>query len=702
MKVSGPQNKRSSNGRGVTSHNRTAGTGHRSPKTSLVRALEEPPAVQVPGTLSRLCTLSDTHSNVTRVSAGRSPSPVERGSQLVTACTQAGTGPEASGSPRSQLYPSRNLVRRVSTHDQVQPPRVRHASPSYVQQARAHVYTVGSGLAPEVCGARSFSPPPGSACVRACQSVPRTRAVSVSRLDSAVSCQPHAVERFEPVSHESRATGHSPIRKSCSFVDIAGSVPSVGESSVDNSTHVTINLASPPQPRRDAPIAAHAQVALLRAIERLGSPQGSIRSPSHKRHSVRACHSPGPCSPRRERDVVSAPHSAREAPAREQAQGLNHVHGHGALGQSAEGENDSLESGAVQEAWLAPSMQEARRASLIGDPNGRAARFVDACEFVGLGCYCAVSRSLQALGVKKYSYPFDWTRSPAEGIIQCLENNFAEFLTHSTYKDHGASGKCFGNSNWNGSFWHHDPTSAKSKKDFQRRIDRLFGRQEVSIDRPRVFIRAVNSTQEVAATLRLLQALRQAFPGNLHVHLLILVDNQPSPGPMRLQGRQGDGLLFYKGAETLFANNGRCWTMQRQAETYAEAVAFAVRHWAGRSDGEMKVEEMQSLAQLTASLVPFEGGDTGSALFWPRRVAKTRTASPVAKCRAASPQPLVSVSAPGARLSPSSLPSACPSACPSPMARRPSSLNRLGTPSVPVPVNRAPRSPTPSLREGHV
>ena len=55
--------------------------------------------------------------------------------------------------------------------------------------------------------------------------------------------------------------------------------------------------------------------------------------------------------------------------------------------------------------------------------------------------------------------------------------------------------------------------------------------------------------------------------------------------------------------------------MQRQAETYAEAVAFAVRHWAGRSDGEMKVEEMQSLAQLTASLVPFEG--SGGVLCCP-------------------------------------------------------------------------------------
>ena len=46
------------------------------------------------------------------------------------------------------------------------------------------------------------------------------------------------------------------------------------------------------------------------------------------------------------------------------------------------------------------------------------------CEFISLGCFCAVSHAFQLLGLKKNSYPFDWVRSPMEGIMHCLDSQF--------------------------------------------------------------------------------------------------------------------------------------------------------------------------------------------------------------------------------------------------------------------------------------
>jgi len=270
--------------------------------------------------------------------------------------------------------------------------------------------------------------------------------------------------------------------------------------------------------------------------------------------------------------------------------------------------------------WLARLVVDARRAAL-GLREGRIAKFAESCKFVSLGSYCAVARALQSLDLKRYTYPFDWTRSPMEGIIRCLNNRFADFLTHSSFKDHDASGKCYGNCMWGGSFWHHDPTDAKTRKDFQRRIDRFYGHLEVDALKPRVFVRAANSTQDVALATKLFESLQRAIPG-CPVYLLLLVDNQPCVGPVRLPGHEHDNLLIWRGGEGLYTENGKNWSMQKQAEAYADAVAYAIRHWAGQPlESDARVDEVRSLDQLTSSLVSFDGGHAGSELYWPRRQA---------------------------------------------------------------------------------
>jgi hypothetical protein len=265
------------------------------------------------------------------------------------------------------------------------------------------------------------------------------------------------------------------------------------------------------------------------------------------------------------------------------------------------------------EPWLERPFQEARRAAL-GLQAGRAHQFAEGSEYVGLGSFCAVSRALQALDLKKFSYPFDWTRSSLEGILHCIDHNFSDFLIHSSCKEHDAAGVCFGCA-WGGSFWHHDPTEPQSQQDFARRIARLYGQREVPLSKPRVFVRSMNSTDEVYLIPKLMHTLRWMLPG-VTVYLLLLVDNQPSAGFMRLQGVPE--VLLYKTGETLFANGGAAWTMQKQAEAYGEAIALATHLWAD-GDFRPKVEEVASLPQLFGKLFPFSGGDASTEMYWPSR-----------------------------------------------------------------------------------
>lgn len=242
---------------------------------------------------------------------------------------------------------------------------------------------------------------------------------------------------------------------------------------------------------------------------------------------------------------------------------------------------------------------------------------MEGCEFIGLGSFCAVSRALQALGVKKVSYPLDWTRSPIEGVIHLIDTEFADFLTHTVECDKGRAGLLLGGSDWGGSFWHHDIRDPKVRADMQRRIERFYGRREVPATKPRMFVRAVNSTSEVLQTLRLAAALRRALPRST-VYLLICIDNQSLVGPLTLTCAEGEHVLFYTLHESLYDESGAPWTMERQSEAYAEAMAYAARLWAGQSV-PFGVEEVPSLEALHDLLAPFHGGDPRTEMFWPHR-----------------------------------------------------------------------------------
>lgn len=262
--------------------------------------------------------------------------------------------------------------------------------------------------------------------------------------------------------------------------------------------------------------------------------------------------------------------------------------------------------------WLSLEAQALRHEKL-GLCAPTVAKFVDSCDFVSLGCYCATTRALQCMGLKRFSYPFDWVRSPAIGVIRCLDEKFENFLTWSMTGSGGPAGDgtWYGETSWGGSFWHHDPSDPKTQTEFVQRIQRFSGSMEVPASQARVFLRSVNSSREVLESLALRDALQRALP-DAEIYLLIIVDLQSTAGLIYVGG--STNVLVYR-VEASVYNDG--WTMKNQCEAYAEGCGQALRAWAGEPT---PLSEMPSFEAIHAALIPFEGGNPGTALFWPKEM----------------------------------------------------------------------------------
>ena len=74
--------------------------------------------------------------------------------------------------------------------------------------------------------------------------------------------------------------------------------------------------------------------------------------------------------------------------------------------------------------------------------------------------------------------------------------------------------------------------------------------------------------------------------GSQHVRStwVMLIDNQPEIGPLSVDGPHGDRILFCRISESLYAHSGANWSMEKQCDAYAEAIAFATRVWAGNAE----------------------------------------------------------------------------------------------------------------------
>ncbi len=48
--------------------------------------------------------------------------------------------------------------------------------------------------------------------------------------------------------------------------------------------------------------------------------------------------------------------------------------------------------------------------------------------FISLGWYCGTAASMSKYGLRSHSGPFDWYFSDLKGVLECMNNNFEDFL----------------------------------------------------------------------------------------------------------------------------------------------------------------------------------------------------------------------------------------------------------------------------------
>lgn len=264
-------------------------------------------------------------------------------------------------------------------------------------------------------------------------------------------------------------------------------------------------------------------------------------------------------------------------------------------------------------------LQAQRRAACgLDDP------VMDTIEFVSLGSYCATGLALQSLGLRQSSYPFDWVRSPVVGVIQCLDTRFRDFLTYTTVTSTGGH-QVYASSAWGGSFWHHDPTSTEVLQDMTRRAVRLLGFQQGQAQKPRIFVRAVNSTSELDDIPRLYTTLQTCFPG-VWFRLLVLVDMQPVAAPMRVQSWEHMGIMIHAIKEDVWKSAIMGGPedvrnhMRKVTHAYGDAIAYAARRWAGLQTPPIPVRTVRNVEALHSVLTCFDGGNPASESFFPKRL----------------------------------------------------------------------------------
>ena len=243
-------------------------------------------------------------------------------------------------------------------------------------------------------------------------------------------------------------------------------------------------------------------------------------------------------------------------------------------------------------------------------------------DFISLGCYCATAYALQLLDLRKNSYPFDWTRSPLQGILHSVNVGFEDFLTCAGYRDTDQN-RIFLGANWGGSFWHHNIYDPKAQEEMGRQASRFLGHGDVLPETARVFVRVVNNTFELTQAEQLRQSLKMALPYARDILLLLLVELQEENSPMMVTSPEGEGIIVYTFASQDYQEapekdrNPLALTGAR----YSEAIAAAIRIWSGES---MVVRIYSSFMQLSSQLYHYDGGDPAWELFAPRWVVPSK------------------------------------------------------------------------------
>jgi hypothetical protein len=251
---------------------------------------------------------------------------------------------------------------------------------------------------------------------------------------------------------------------------------------------------------------------------------------------------------------------------------------------------------------------------LLGLNSSAVASFLNEVECLSIGTFCGTSNALECLGLRKCAYPFDWLRSPIEGVMHCLETRFQNFLDYTNVRYEGEH-KVF-ETCWGGSFWHHDIESADIKEQLQRRCKRFLGDGDVPCTAPRMFVRVANTSEEVSMATELFAKLQACFP-RAQVYLLMILDMQKQARFIRVKSMNRN-ILFCLVNEELWLRAGLGVTQQMHncGDSYASCVAAAIGYWATQR-GNPAPEVLRDSAALESIVQNYHGGNCLNAGYMP-------------------------------------------------------------------------------------
>lgn len=265
------------------------------------------------------------------------------------------------------------------------------------------------------------------------------------------------------------------------------------------------------------------------------------------------------------------------------------------------------------------ALQGQRRLRLgLEDPQVKS---LMASRFVSLGTSCSVATALQALGVRGEAGPFDWLRISAQGVGYLLRTEFQDFFdtqytSSKTYNVAAAR-------HWEGSFWHHDVGDPEVQLTFRRRIERFLRLDRAG--RSLIFVRAVNSSEELLDMCELYLMLKLHFPAS-QVRLAVLIDLQEAAGAFCTEDL-GKDVVFLPIHQAAWLQKspaqGHAHVREMLVQTswaYCQGIARAVHIWTGQP-----VAWLATVKQLQSRLLQFQGGNCRMESYDPRFVETSVT-----------------------------------------------------------------------------
>lgn len=146
-------------------------------------------------------------------------------------------------------------------------------------------------------------------------------------------------------------------------------------------------------------------------------------------------------------------------------------------------------------------------------------------EYISIGGWCGTAFGLKGSKLRNCSLPFDWVRSKFEAIIDCIENDFANFFPNPVIREKLGNLKAYRGKSI--SFFHDNLKDITEIEKLKRRITRfdklLTETQEI------VFVRTthtVNYEDEIKFTKKFHDVMKRKYPNTNYILVFVIPEQK--------------------------------------------------------------------------------------------------------------------------------------------------------------------------------